>query len=134
MADLLRFRVSVDLKAVSDLSQAEHSVLAHVAEAPGQKVGQRNLAMAMFWSKSRISRQLTRMQAKGFVERSTSTVGTGVEVSLTAKGRKAIEAAEAVHAKAVREHLFQVATEDELTVLLRLADRLVYEVDSELPH
>lgn len=119
IADMLRHRVSSDLRAVSDLSHAEHSVLVHIKESGGI-LGQQRLADTMFWSKSRLSHQLTRMQAKGLVER-TAGAKRMVQVSITASGRWTIEAADAVHATSVRKHLFDVASAEELTTLLRLA-------------
>jgi DNA-binding MarR family transcriptional regulator len=132
IADILRYRVSVDVKAISDLSQAEHSVLMHIKEAAGAGIGQQRLADTMFWSKSRLSRQLSRMQAKGLVERTVGEDKT-VQVALTDRGRQAIDATDAEHARSVRRNLFQVATGEELTTLLRLADRLLHEVDGDLP-
>jgi DNA-binding MarR family transcriptional regulator len=125
IADLLRYRVSLDVKEVSDVSQAEHSVLMHIKEA-GASIGQQRLADVMYWSKSRLSRQLSRMQAKGLIRR-TPSEDKSVLVKLTTQGRDALEATDAVHTRSVRRNLFEVATEEELTTLLRLADRLVRE-------
>ncbi|MFI6096488.1 MarR family winged helix-turn-helix transcriptional regulator [Lentzea sp. NPDC051213] len=125
IADLLRYRVSLDVKEVSDLSQAEHSVLMHIKEA-GASIGQQRLADAMYWSKSRLSRQLTRMQTKGLIDRLLCD-DKSVLVKLTTQGRGALDVTDAIHAESVRRNLFAVATEEELTTLLRLADRLVRE-------
>jgi len=125
IADLLRYRVSLDVKEVSDLSQAEHSVLMHIKEA-GASIGQQRLADAMYWSKSRRSRQLTRMQTKGLIDRLLCE-DKSVLVKLTTQGRGALDVTDAVHAESVRRNLFAVATSEELTTLLRLADRLVRE-------
>jgi DNA-binding MarR family transcriptional regulator len=131
IADLLRHRVSSDVKVVSDLSHAEHSVLAHIKESGGA-LGQQHLADAMFWSKSRLSHQLRRMQAKGLVDRTTGATRM-VRVSITDLGRRAIDAIDAAHAASVRKHLFHVATADELTTLLRLASGLRGEPDALRP-
>src|SRR5882757_11159705 len=80
VGDLLRFEVAAEVGPVTGLSPADHSVLMHVDEAPGQQIGQQNLANAMFWSRSRLSRQLTRMQARGLVERTTDGGSPGVRV------------------------------------------------------
>lgn len=131
IADMLRHRVSSDVKVVSDLSHAEHSVLVHIKESGGA-LGQQRLADAMFWSKSRMSHQLTRMQAKGLVER-TAVANRMVQVSITNLGRRAIDAIDAAHAASVRKHLFHVATADELTILLRLASGLRSEPNGVRP-
>jgi len=69
VADLLRFEVAAEVGPMTGLSPADHSVLMHLDEAPGRQIGQQNMANAMFWSKSRLSQQLTRMQERGLVER-----------------------------------------------------------------
>jgi len=134
IADMLRHRVSSDVKVVSDLSHAEHSVLVHIKESGGA-LGQQRLADAMFWSKSRLSHQLTRMQAKGLVDR-TAVANRMVQVSITPLGLRAIDVIDAAHATSVRKHLFHVATADELTTLLRLAAGLRSEPDMvrQAPH
>lgn len=123
LADLLRFRVSAELKPVSDLTQAEHSVLMHIAEAPGQQLRQQSLANTLCWSKSRLSHQLTRMQARGLVERIVESA-TEVQITLTAAGLVELKESDEAHAAAVRRHLLHLATEEELAALVRLADRL----------
>lgn len=125
IADVLRFRVASDLKPVTDLSPAEHSVLTHIEEFDSGRINQQRLADAMYWSKSRLSRQLTRMQVRGLVERSKSSESLSVMVSLTSRGTQAIRAAERAHAAAVRDHLLSVATAEELAAVLALAGRLV---------
>jgi DNA-binding MarR family transcriptional regulator len=134
MADLLRFRIEAEVKPVSRLSPADHAVLMHIDEAPGQQIGQQSLANAMYWSKSRLSHHLTRMQARGLVLRGSADDGSGVRIFLTEAGTQMVRTAEGPHAKAVRQHLFQVATEEELTALIRLADRLATQVDGRVPY
>lgn len=125
IADVLRYRVALDLKLVTDLSQAEQTVLMHIGEVHSGRINQQQLADIMYWSKSRLSRQLTRMQARGLVERSKGSNSTSVTVSLTSRGDQAMRAIEGAHATAVRDHLLSAATGEELAALLTLADRLV---------
>jgi hypothetical protein len=54
LTDLLRFEVAAEFGPLTGLSQADHSVLQHLDEAPDQRVGQRRLAEEMFWSKGRV--------------------------------------------------------------------------------
>jgi DNA-binding MarR family transcriptional regulator len=124
VADILRFRVAAALRPFSDLSPADHSVLMRLVEAPEQRMGQQRLANEMFWSKSRLSRQLSRMQARGLVERTTDNGARGVQIVLTAEGIDAVRAAAPAHADAVRRYFLETATEDEVAAFLRLAGRL----------
>ena len=134
MGDLLRFRVSAEVRKVSDLSPTDHSVLLHLDEAPEGRVLQQRLATAMFWSKSRLSHQLTRMQARGLVERTTDEEIHGVWVSITAAGSEVVASIKPAQARAVRERLFALASEEELTTLVRLADRLIADLDGGVPY
>jgi len=128
LADLLRFEVAAKVGPLTGLSAADHSVLLHLDEAPEQRMMQKNLAHDMFWSKARLSQQLTRMQARGLVERSTETGLAGVQISMTPVGRDAIRAAEGVHADTIRRNLIEVASEEELDAFVRLADRIAERV------
>jgi DNA-binding MarR family transcriptional regulator len=124
VADILRFEVSAAVRPTSGLSPADHSVLMHLDEAPGRRMGQQRLANDMFWSKSRLSRQLSRMQTRGLVERTTDDGVPGVQVLMTTEGRDALQAAAPAHADAVRRYLLETASPDELAAFVRLADRL----------
>jgi DNA-binding MarR family transcriptional regulator len=130
VADILRFQVNEEMKPVSDLSSADHRILLRLDEAPGECMGQQRLADAMLWSKSRLSHQLKRMAARGLIERATAADGRGVEVFLTEAGKQVVREVEIVHANAVRRHLFEVATENELNALMQLAERLAYGLDT----
>lgn len=134
MGDLLRFRVSAEVRQVSDLSPTDHSVLLHLDEAPEGRVLQQRLATSMFWSKSRLSHQLTRMQARGLIERTTDEEIHGVWVSITEAGSEVVRTIAPAQARAVRERLFALATEEELTTLVRLADRLIADHDGGVPY
>jgi DNA-binding MarR family transcriptional regulator len=130
VGDILRFRVAGALRPFSDLSPADHAVLMHLTEAPGQRVGQQRLANALFWSKSRLSRQLSRMQVRGLVERTTDDGARGVQIVPTAEGMDAVRAAAPLHADAVRRYFLETATEDEVAAFVRLADRLTDSADT----
>jgi acetyl esterase/lipase len=69
LSDLLRFRIAADVRKVSDLSVADHSVLFHLAEAESGRMLQQDLASSMYWSKSRMSHQLARMEDRGLLSR-----------------------------------------------------------------
>ncbi|HEX4246678.1 MAG TPA: MarR family winged helix-turn-helix transcriptional regulator [Pseudonocardia sp.] len=130
-ADVLRFRVSAEIRPRTGLSPAEHVVLIRLSQSPGRSMGQQHLADELFWSKSRLSRQLSRMQARGLVSRGSDGLAAGVQVELTDAGREAVEAAAPVLADAVRRHLISAASEEELAAIVRLADRLLADARHE---
>lgn len=134
LSDLLRFRVAADIREVSDLSPADHSVLLHLAEARDGRMLQQDLASSMYWSKSRMSHQLARMEARDLVTRSQDASSRQMAVSITKEGRSVIDAVEPAHAGAVRRHLLDRATAEELTILVQLAQRIRDDRDAGIPY
>ena len=134
LSDLLRFRVAADVRKVSDLSPADHSVLLHLAETDFGRILQQDLASSMYWSKSRISHQLARMEERGLLTRMPDPNSRQIIVAITKDGRAVINAVTPAHANAVRRHLLGHATAEELTVLVQLADRITGDVDGDVPY
>ena len=134
LSDLLRFRVASDVREVSDLSPADHSVLLHLAEVDAGWMLQQDLASSMYWSKSRTSHQLARMEDRGLVSRSPAPGSRQMAVSITTEGRAVIDAVTPAHAAAVRRHLLNRATAEELTIIVQLAQRIRDDVDAGIPY
>jgi DNA-binding MarR family transcriptional regulator len=134
LSDLLRFRIAADVRKVSDLSAADHSVLLHLAEADSGRMLQQDLASSMYWSKSRMSHQLARMEDRGLLARMPDSNSRQIVVSITKEGRSVINAVTPAHAAAVRRHLLSHATAEELTILVQLAERIRDDVDGGIPY
>lgn len=134
LSDLLRYRVGADVREVSDLSAADHSVLLHLAESDTGLMLQQDLASSMFWSKSRMSHQLARMESRGLLARALDPKARQMSVSITRQGRAVLRDVTPVHAAAVRRHLLGHATAEELTILVQLAQRIRDDVDGAVPH
>lgn len=134
LSDLLRFRVAADVREVSDLSPADHSVLLHLGEADGGRMLQQELASSMYWSKSRLSHQLARMAERDLVTRTPDPATRQMAISITAQGRAVLKAVTPAHATAIRRHLMNRASAEELTVLVQLAERIRDDVDAGIPH
>jgi DNA-binding MarR family transcriptional regulator len=134
MSDLLRFRVAADVRNVSDLSPTDHSVLLHLAEADSGLMLQQDLASSMFWSKSRMSHQLARMEDRGLLSRALDPKSRQMAVSITRQGRSVLKDVTPAHAAAVRRHLLRHATAEELTILVRLAQRVKEDVNGRVPY
>ena len=112
MSDLLRFRVAADVREVSDLSRSDHTVLFHLEETESGELPQQSLASSMYWSKSRVSHQLARMEVRGLVSRALDPETRQVVVSITELGRAEVKEVAAVHAAAVRRYLLNQATDE----------------------
>jgi DNA-binding MarR family transcriptional regulator len=134
LSDLLRFRIAAEVREVSDLSATDHSVLFHLAEADSGRMLQQNLASSMYWSKSRMSHQLARMEARGLLTRMPDSNSRQIVVAITKAGRAVIKAVTPAHAAAVRRHLLSHATAEELTILVQLAERIRDDVDGAMPY
>lgn len=126
MRRLLDLELARELMRDAGLSEPDYDVLSDLSETPDQRLRLSELADRMLWSRSRLSHHLTRMQQRGLVSREEcASDGRGAVVVLTAEGRRAIEAAAPGHVAAVRRHLIDLLTPDEVAALDALTHRVV---------
>jgi DNA-binding MarR family transcriptional regulator len=126
MRRLLDLELARELVRDAGLSEPDYDVLSDLSETPDQRLRLSELADRMFWSRSRLSHHLTRMQQRGLVTREEcATDGRGSVITLTAEGRRAIEAAAPGHVAAVRRHLIDLLTAEEIAALDALSHRVV---------
>lgn len=95
-------RVGQAITAATGLSTADFAVLTRTVEASAPP-RQQDLADQLGWSRSRLSRQLSRMQERGLVVRTATPTASTVQA--TDQGRTAAAAARLAHAEAVRTAL-----------------------------
>ncbi len=132
MRRLLDLELSRQLMRDSGLSEPDYDVLSDLSETPDQRLRLSELADRMLWSRSRLSHHLSRMQQRGLVTREEcATDGRGSIVVLTPEGRRAIEAAAPGHVAAVRRHLIDLLTPEEITALDALTHRVVTRLTGE---
>src|SRR3954470_10685853 len=67
--DRLMARLYQDLRRVTDLSGPDYAVLVGVSEAPCQRIRANELGAQLQWEKSRLSKQISRMEERGLVTR-----------------------------------------------------------------
>ncbi len=92
------------LEASSDLSLPDYGVLVALTDQPEGRLRLYELAEGLGWEKSRLSHQVTRMVNRGLVKKERCTADRrGWHVTVTATGRRAIEAAAPSHLEVVRE-------------------------------
>ncbi len=96
--------VAAAIATGSGLSAADFSVLTRATEGQGP-LRQQDLADDLGWSRSRLSRQVARMEERGLVRRTATPSSTVVEA--TEEGRRLVAAARLAHAAAVREALLR---------------------------
>src|SRR3954471_1929735 len=93
------------------ISKAEFSVLVTLLRAPGREMRVGELSESLDWEKSRVSHQLTRMENRGFVERTPHGAdGRRAGIGLTTKGRDAAQSAILVHAGNIRHYFLDTLT------------------------
>lgn len=116
-------RVERELEERAALSGPELGVLSQLLGADAGKLRQQRLADALGWEKSRLSHQLSRMGARGLVERKRDS-GKSVTVQITRRGRVAFAGAQEAQAVAVRTHLLARIPARDRAVLERVYARL----------
>ena len=95
-------RIAERLEQEAGISPADFDVLHGVRHATTECVRVGGLADDIGWSRSRLSRQLSRLERRGLVAREPcERDGRGDDVLLTDDGRDAVERAEPLHRDAV---------------------------------
>ncbi len=129
---LLEARLSRDLAEDSELSMADYTVLSNLVEAEGRRWRVSALAERMQWSQSRLSHQLRRMEERGLVSRERAEDdGRGAVVTLTKPGLRSIAAATPGHLQAVRKHMIDRLTPEQLQTLADIAEAVVPHLEQE---
>ncbi len=112
--EVVRSRIAEDIATATGLSDPDFGILTRLADAGGV-MRQNQLATSMGWDRSRLSHQLTRMGSRDLLNR--RRVPGGVEIVISEKGQGFADAARPVHAAAVRRHLVDRLSGEELDVL-----------------
>ncbi len=79
----------------------------------------------MGWSRSRLSRHATRMEARGLIRRAPDpSDGRGCYLVLTETGRDTLREAAPTHLASVRRHFVDRLDPEELAALGRIAEKI----------
>ncbi|MEV6324611.1 MarR family winged helix-turn-helix transcriptional regulator [Nocardia sp. NPDC051787] len=115
--------------AEDGLSLADYELMVALSAAPGGCLRAKELATEVCWEKSRLSKHLARMDARGLVERRPAEEDArGIIVQLTPEGRTALERAAPNHVDLVRRVFVEPMTAAEARALRTLAEKVVAEV------
>ncbi len=118
------------LQRDAGISQGDYAVMLTLFKAPERRLRPGALGDAIGWEKSRLSHQLTRMVARGLVERvECATDGRGSWVVLTRAGRLALLRAMRDHAAAIRSLFLDVLEPDEKQAIADAASRVLGRID-----
>ena len=104
------------------ISISELEVLMALTRSPGRRLRVRDLVDVTGWEKSRVSHQVTRMAARGFVERQECAEDRRATwIHLTGEGRRVVVRALPKHSATIRRILFDALTEEQQEQLLGIA-------------
>lgn len=131
---LLEYRLHRELMDGHNISLVDYEVLVRLSEAPCNEMRMSQLAEETASSKSRISHQITRMEAEGLVTRRQHLGdGRGVVAALTPTGMDMLRTSAPTHVAGVREHLIDLLSEQERAVLAQVFERVMSHLRSLNP-
>jgi DNA-binding MarR family transcriptional regulator len=89
------------------------------------------LGEGLQWEKSRVSKQVARMAARGLVAKEDCPEDRrGAYVTLTAKGRRAIEEAAPAHVELVRRLVFDHLSPSQVRALSTISQTVLRQLDA----
>jgi DNA-binding MarR family transcriptional regulator len=131
MRTVLDLQIARDLKADSDLSEADYDVLSTLSESPDNAWRARELAARLLWSTSRLAHHAGRMEQRGLVIRSgVDDDARGATIALTDEGIAVLRAAAPLHVASVRRHLLDLLSPADVKALDRIAGKVVDHLDA----
>jgi len=114
---LLAHRLDRELQPFG-LSGNDYEILVNLSETPDHRMRMSDLADATIQSRSRLSHQISRMEADGLVARETcSDDRRGTFAVLTEHGWDVIQQVAPHHVASVRRHFIDLLTDDQLIEL-----------------
>ena len=116
-------RINRELQADSGLSLSDYEILVALTDAdvPDHTLRMYELGERLHWEKSRVSKQVSRMAARGLlVRRECADDRRGAFVELTDAGRAAIEGAAPGHVELVHTIFFDGLSREELATLTKV--------------
>ena len=118
MSELLDAALDRQLQRDAGMTQGTYVVLAMLSEAPDRSLRMTDLARLANSTPSRLSHAMARLEERGWVSRCrASDDGRGTLATLTDAGWQVVVAAAPGHVEAVREHLFDRLTPEQVRVL-----------------
>jgi len=116
------------VQTAAGISMPEFEILIGLHREPDHRLRVRDIASGIGWEKSRVSHQVTRMVARGLVERADCPAdGRGSWVTMTAEGRRAVLSGIRAHTAAL-ERLFWGPIGPDATAVRAASERILAEL------
>ncbi len=123
---LLLEQIEQDLQREAGMPLAYYQILVILSEHPGGAMRMSELADAAFFSRSRLSHAIARLEQHGWVRREACPSDRrGSIAALTDRGRRVLEETAPRHVESVRRHLFDQLSEEEAKALGSVSEKLV---------
>ncbi|MEV6108432.1 MarR family transcriptional regulator [Streptomyces sp. NPDC051940] len=114
---LLMYQLERDLQPFG-LTNNDYEILVNLSESEGRRMRMSDLATATLQSKSRLSHQVTRMEAAGLVRRDAcESDRRGLYAVLTDAGWQLMQRVAPHHVASVRRHFIDIMTAEQLQTL-----------------
>ena len=109
----------------SGITGAEYVVLVSLSELPTESVILNRLAVGLGWEISRMSHQISRMEANGLVKKSQSADDSrSFNVSITSRGKKLAESAIPLQSKEINHCFSNVLTKQQMETLIEISEAI----------
>ena len=127
----LSAKLNRDLQQTSGLTLSDYDVLVHLTDVPDGRLRAFELGDGLQWDKSRVSKQVARLAARGLVAKEEcETDRRGAYVVLTPAGRAAIEAAAPAHVELVHALIFDTLTTDQVREWATISAAILRRLES----
>ena len=118
--------LDAQLQRDDGISISELEVLMTLVRAPGRRLRVRDLVTLTGWEKSRVSHQVTRMAARGLLEREDCAEDRRATwIRLSGDGRRVVVHALPKHTATIRRILFDALSDEQQEELLAISQRMI---------
>jgi len=125
-SELLRKQLNRELQERHGMTLADYEVLVRLSDGDGQRMRMAHLAAEVASSKSRLSHQITRMEAAGLVERvDCGDDARGVFAQLTEEGMTRLRMTAPTHVAGVRSHLIDLLPPEDQAALATVFEQVL---------
>jgi DNA-binding MarR family transcriptional regulator len=131
LSEQVRAQVARDLQQDCGMSEADYAVLVRLSEHPDHRIRMSDLAAELRWSRSRLSHQVARMEARGQLNREGCPQDArGSYAALTESGLDDIRQAAPLHVASVRRCFLDILDRAQLEQLRSISSVVVAHLTS----